>query len=529
MANILYGNPANLYGNTNNLYGVPGTTWTGVRWIIEVDWDGDSIYNGDNEARYCVDLETERGFNELYDVDSSGYYSGLAPVDNGIATLTLDNETKRFSAWNSSGTLYGKLYPGKNVRIKMREDYTGTDRAVFTGIIDDLQENRTGRTVMLVCKDGVDILKGADASVAFTPPILPYVTSTSVITNVEGFIQSILTSIGWAWSYDVSKFPTSVYPLYYLICNQRAFTEFKEIAKANRGGDGIFYLNAAGDVVFDMLQDFGLTPTTYTASIFDKEVEISQPWKNVIKSIKAKVYRWVAKADDTVWDYGQPPLMVPANSSLTVFANYTYNSTETLMMVDANDPVSTTDYVANDASDGSGADLTSSVSISLTNLGTAGRLVVTNNSGSDAYFTTLKLSGTPYVITESYNTTPTEKNGIYNYGNKTMVAGSKWFQIENNDPFLFASFAFSYTGYADFTKTVTVKLRARSQQFLHEINDLIAFNISDPDLREYVVGFTPYYGVYANRFRIMKIKHKWLNENGQDVQTTWTLRHILFY
>lgn len=524
MTYAVFGDPSYKYNNTNRLYGVPVSPWTGRRWIIQVDWDGDQLFNGDNEAIYTIDLETERGFNELYDVDGDGYYSGLAPVDDGCARVVLDNSSKRFSAWNSSGPLYGYIRPGKLIKIQTQENYTGTVKDVFTGIIIDPAENRTEKTVTLECRDGVELLKGADVALGFVNP------TGAILDQITDFVSDILTDIGWMWSYDMTKFPSYNNALYFITCNRRAFTEFKEIAKVNRGGDGLFYIAANGDVIFDMLNDYGLTPTYYDSSIFGKEIGINQPWKNIVNNIKAMVYRWVTGSVSVLWQYGTPVLEVPAGESRTVFAVYSYENTAKFIMASAETPLSGTDWVANSAADGSGSNLTANFTVTLTNFGQSAKLIVTNTGGTSGFLTTLQVRGTPYVITESYDNRATQTNGIYTVGSKTLVAGSIWFQIDTNVPFETTSYAFDFTGYAELTKTIDVTLRSRSQQFEHEINDLIGFTITDPDLTEYVVPDVGIrYSTYGNRFRIMRIKHKWLSQNGQDVQTDWKLRHTLFY
>ena len=88
----------------------------------------------------------------------------------------------------------------------------------------------------------------------------------------------------------------------------------------------------------------------------------------------------------------------------------------------------------------------------------------------------------------------------------------KWqdWEIENNYLFF----------HPDINKT--------QEQFEKDINDVVLFNVTKPYLSSKLYWTFAGQNINYNQFRIMQISHKWLNNNGQDVLTTWKLRHVLF-
>ena len=89
----------------------------------------------------------------------------------------------------------------------------------------------------------------------------------------------------------------------------------------------------------------------------------------------------------------------------------------------------------------------------------------------------------------------------------------------------YCEYFLNYLGYHEFTKVIDVELQGRFEGFQEDINDLITFNISEPNLVPYVSNSA--FSEYGNRFRIMRIQHRWNSPNGQDVTTKWTARHCL--
>jgi hypothetical protein len=80
------------------------------------------------------------------------------------------------------------------------------------------------------------------------------------------------------------------------------------------------------------------------------------------------------------------------------------------------EPVASTDYTANEESDGSGADLTTSLSVVVENRTSAAYLTVGNTGSTDLYVTLLKIRGTPLTARQPVTITSADAQSIHDYG-----------------------------------------------------------------------------------------------------------------
>ena len=79
-------------------------------------------------------------------------------------------------------------------------------------------------------------------------------------------------------------------------------------------------------------------------------------------------------------------------------------------------PVAGSDYTANEADDGSGADLTASLGLAIENRTNAAKLVLTNNGTADLYVTLLRVRGTPMVALTPVTVEAVDAVSIRDYG-----------------------------------------------------------------------------------------------------------------
>lgn len=126
------------------------------------------------------------------------------------------------------------------------------------------------------------------------------------------------------------------------------------------------------------------------------------------------------------------PTKVAAGASVTVNAPYRDpNQTSTMLSgqiagTSMLQPVATTDYQANAAADGSGADLTGNISVAATFGSTGATLVVSNNGGTDAYIRKLQVRGV----------------GLYDYDQQSALASDAASRAKFNDKTLNVDLAY---------------------------------------------------------------------------------------
>lgn len=98
---------------------------------IHVDWSNDGGFSDTGEdvsARTYRDppIRIERGRDSI---------RTLSPPMVGLADLELDNVSRDYSPSNGSSPIYGKVLPGRQVRIEV--DHNGTVTGLFRGFLDE--------------------------------------------------------------------------------------------------------------------------------------------------------------------------------------------------------------------------------------------------------------------------------------------------------------------------------------------------------------------------------------------------------
>lgn len=499
------------YGTASRLYGVDSAQTALYLWGIQIDWDGDLVYNGENESGYTVGLETRRGFSSLYNINGEGDADYYAPPDVGEAVITVDNSSGRFDLWELTGEPSTDIQPGRLAKITVRVNGETTDTPVFAGYVYDITNDDTNKTAQIILRDGIEVLQNKRA-----------ISSVSTTDRVNTAVDKMLDSIGWQWDSGVTS-PLSITYFYPI---ETVYKELFELSKFV--GDNVFYIDANGDLQLETIGGYDSTspelPAAYDGDIFIKPIKISQPWDNLFTQTEVFGHPYAPGTTDTqIWTQGDGQTTIAGSSSISFYVNYQFDGNNDKIFAVPNSPVSSSDFVVNTAADGSGADITSDISITVTNYGSKALLAIANANASMGYFTIFTLRGTPYTIT----TVSTLANGTdyLGIGGRRFTINSKYTQglLVYSTPVNVYSLSYPHT-----TKMVTASLQTRSEQFEKDVNDVVLFNVTKPYLsaKLYYDGATE--DVYYNQFRIMQITHKWLNNNGQDVLTTWKLRHVLF-
>ena len=131
--------------------------------------------------------------------------------------------------------------------------------------------------------------------------------------------------------------------------------------------------------------------------------------------------------------------------------------------IDIVQPVATTDYTGNLASDGTGEDYTSNLFISVENLTNAAKVRVSNTALGTVYLTSFRIRGTPLTAHQPVTISSADGDSIFNYGiyKKTMtIAGTDdeelvrafadWYVRMRGIPYAeYKSITFDYTDETD--------------------------------------------------------------------------------
>lgn len=487
-----YGDSAYKHNNPDRLYSITCAEAV-VRWGIEIDWDGDGVYSGENDGIYATAFKTRRGRQTYLNIDSEGNADGFEPVRVGTATLILDNSSRRYDPYNTSSPLYPDVLPARYIRI--RNVYNGVVKGVFHGKIKNITsiDNAKEQKVRLELEDGLRLLQSADASV-------PIQTNISI----DAAIQQVLTDVDWPALFG-TNLDTSDDTLDYWWADGKAMNEARKLAEAELGN---FYVADDGNATFRSRHHSAPATLTLTSADFLKEIDVPQPLEVIRNTIKIHAHPRTLQATSDLWTLQDKPSIAANGGTLTVWATYSYNSNP-VPALNVLTPVVTTDYTMNTQEDGLGTNVTASFLVSFTDFGKTGKIIITNNHASLAGFVTLmKVRGdaidatSPSLLIEDDATS----QGIY--GKALLELDNDWFQDTSlaND---FCQWLISFMPNPQ--KFLTVSLEARPDiQFTPDLFDLVNTTISR-------------LSIAAVNYRVSGIEHEWISENGQATRTTWIL------
>lgn len=324
--------------------------------------------------------------------------TGSGPNDRtastGTCAFALDN-----SASNSAQTLgyYSPSGPfvrsgfqlGARVRVQFTDPATTTTHTRFIGSIVSITPDPGiygPRRVQVSATDWID--EAARATVnGLTTQINK--RSDEIISTLIGNVprQPEAQSLGtgrstFAYSLDTAR-------------DDRSNPVLQELARVTASELGYFYVTGDGTATFeprysrlsttdDVTLDndmAGLSVTTSRDELLTRVQVVTHP-RTVDTSVQV-LYRLAS------------PTQIPVGQTVTLLGGYTdpNNRASRVGGFDMLTPVATTDYTANAASDGSGANLTSAISVTSELSGNGVRFEVTNTGTQAAYLTKLQARG----------------------------------------------------------------------------------------------------------------------------------------
>ena len=491
MSYQVFGNPAFKYGNPNRLYGTGASTDPVTYWTIEVDWDNAGTYSGQSEALYCIGFESARGRTTKFEVGSNGDFIGYKMPDVGTCRITLDNSTRRFDPYYTSGALYGKLLPGRF--IKVRATYQGVTYPIFHGNISKITpyDNVERPTVVLDCEDGKRWLMNEDTNTNGVTSGLPVTVAAAQMVGVYPVRFGGVNIMGTATT------ATDELPYIWSEGTQKAITVLNDIIGAR---SDLWWIAADGDLNLMSMRNFAsftaATPTI-TESNTLKQFAVPVPWDEVINVQRQYYYPRQIKTSYVMWTGTEAPL-VAVGASTTYFPQATYNNEVVPSAISA----ATISITANTAADGSGTDLSADFDGVISGADAIGCiLTVTNNHGSlSGYITAITLTGTVYPAEKKIEDV-TDAASIAIYGTRRIILNNR---MNNN-------FNYHYIGAPVDSPNIQVMLQARpDEQFAFDL-----FYEVDTTITKYNITNDP---------RLVgHISHKWLDNSGQNVLTTLRL------
>lgn len=359
---------------------------------VRADWNRDGVYTSAHE-----DISAQvKGFNVEY-----GRNEWLESAIVGQAQITMVDTSGTYIPYNTSSPIvatYGGIYPGTPIEVKVIRNSTYT---LFTGYLDDVLPNprKDVREAVLKCVDGLEFLKMATIDTGIQENVYS--------GGASGMVHMALDQAGWdASKRIISSNQTDSYSLIY--CDSRQTLNFLQDLEASEFA--FCYCDTLGNFRWED-RHHRLTDPRCTSSqwICSEDKYQSIEADNALKSIYNKVIikaqpRTATTGLSSIWTLTENAssnnsISITAGDTKTFWASFQAEDDQQANIAkDVQTPTSASgDYSGNSAQDGSGDDMTASLSVSTTIFAASAMVRVKNTHATDSvYLTKLRLRGNIY-------------------------------------------------------------------------------------------------------------------------------------
>jgi len=402
-----------------------------------------------NETEQVIKLEYDRFIQEP-----------LGGISFGIMNVTLDNTDKRFTPEFNS-TIGTAILPNRPAKMAIGFNVQGVNKSVivFKGLSNTIRENKSNRTVRFSGFDYVSYLNELDMDSSIytdqrSDQIIEQLLIEAGLGSSQYQLDEGLNTIGFAWFKS----------------GQKAGDRIRQICEAEEAN---FYQDENGVIRFENRRKYNLAP--YNAVVWTINDDDMTSWEqdfNVKIINKCTVVGTPREAGDEaeIWKDGIVE-GVAFKGELEVWAKFD------TPVISINDLVADTDYKANTASDGTGTDITSSVSIAVDGFTETAKLTITNNASQKAYITFLRLVGTPAVETSQVAQEYSDDVSISKYEEKVLMIENDFI---DDDTFAYYLARTIVRKYKDPLKRIKIRVRGIPRL---QLKDKV--NVYDRDLSEY--------------------------------------------
>lgn len=333
-----------------------------------------------------VDVLTSMAVHGSYGIQGSGPTSRVA----GSGSLSFGLRNSNPLGYYSPGHVNARVgwAVGIRVRFQVQDPLSSVWHVMFLGSISEIIP-RAGRyaerSVIVTATDWFDDAARQNISAL---PVQVNLLSSDVFTLVANSVKRApdVLSVGTGKSTFVHSLDTALDGKTPLL---------EELSKITRSEFGYCYQKGNGTVVFE--PRFARVNNT-DAATFDNsqdDLTVTHSVAEVISRIQVTTHPKKVDAAVVVLFLLSNVPTVAAGATILLNAPYTDPDQRAARVgaIGLVTPVVTTDYLGNAAADGSGANLTGSLTVTISDHGTAATIFVTNNSASLAYITKLQLRG----------------------------------------------------------------------------------------------------------------------------------------
>lgn len=467
------------------------TTRPGLTWGLEIDWNDDGAWSGDNEMDHAKDLLIRRGRTHYV----TPYGDGFEPFNAGEMEVTIDNRDGRYDPYNNASPLYPYVMPGKRFRLRVRDD-SGTTvydvmRGRIQGIVPFTQDN-----IEHVRITGLEATVELENSKAYI--------GVSANKEAEVAVQDILNDVGWTGGSLIENSSETI--PYWWAGGRSAILELRDLADCVLG---VVFVGQDGRLKFyTRYHEPAPSYTLDDGDIMLGSMALEQPWEVVRNDIKIQVSVRTRYQGVDLWT-AQDIFPLDAGATTEFWVEYNYNS-RTAVGFEVLNPVAVTDYTANTAIDGSGTDLTANITVTVISYGEVARVTVTNGSASRAFLTLLKIRGDALVPDNLSTVQDTSPASIAKYQSREFNLKREWIQLKA----LADDYAYRLASLLSIPQFYpAVRLRNNvTKQLGVDLFDIVALNV----VFKNIVG----------NYYVGHIEHRWIVPTGDLFDTVFEFEPV---
>lgn len=183
---------------------------------------------------------------------------------NGTATVVLNNRTRLFDPYYTSGTYYGKLLPRRQIRIRATTTELGvtTTHDVFRGFIDgwnpEWTDAGTDSTTTLQCFDALQLLAGEQLPADYSRPYVLSLGPRHYYPLDEPIVTGTTTTLR-----DLGSYPQPITALNAVSDRQLAFGLPQKSVQTTGGSSALVDASYAVDFTVSMWANYGAVTLFY--------------------------------------------------------------------------------------------------------------------------------------------------------------------------------------------------------------------------------------------------------------------------
>ena len=392
-------------------------------YVLAVDWDDDGSFadaESDVTAR-TFRVDYKRGRN---------YASQLVgDTISGVLKATLNNESGDYSSFNTSSPIYGKILPGRKVRLTGNDG--STTFTLWEGFLDRIEpvvSTKNAKRADMTCIGPLGYLNRFEVSTEMKTKIKTGAAFTEVLDEA-------------GWPTGDRDIDTGIVTMPHFWADRTAtFTALRTIEDTETGN---IEESADGDIRWRdrHARSVDARSTTSQATYSDgvgaslpyTAIDQIDPLKFVFNDLRGdlELYTgvWVLDSDAlgegtilaaapvVLWTF---PETAAASPSLSAGEARIFTAISSTGVDSWSDLTATTDYTANDASDGSGTDRTSSITIALVKKSQSMKITVTNGHSGSVYLTKLQAQGNALVAKDKVSIGAENAASQSTYGKRTF-------------------------------------------------------------------------------------------------------------